>query len=122
MLVYGFVGDESGFMEIENNLSSKQKFVGGHIDVIRLTEEIDLIVNDEYLLNGSEPRVIIFQDGEVCNIVMGDCFVCRNDGEGNFTDIRREDIEIIQEYLLHIDCDELKILASFYMYSMMGGL
>ena len=121
MLVYGFVGDTSGFMEIENDLRSKQKFVGGLIEVIRLTEEIDLIVNEEYLLNGSEPRLLIYENDEIVNVVMGDCFVCRNDREGNFTDIMREDISIIQEYLVHINCDELKMLASFYLYSMMGG-
>ncbi len=118
MLVYGFVGDESGFVEIKNDLHSKQKFVGGRIDVIRLTEEIDLIVNDEYLLNGSEPRLFIFADGEIHNIVMGDCFVCRNDGKGNFTDIRREDISILEEYLLHINSDELKLFAALYLYSL----
>ena len=118
MLVYGFVGDESGFVEIENDLHSKQKFVGGRIDIIRLTEEIDLVVNDEYLLNGSEPRLFIFADGEINNIVMGDCFVCRNDGKGNFTDIQREDISILEEYLLHIDCDELKLLAAMYLCSL----
>ena len=118
MLVYGFIGDKSGFLEIENSLQVKQKFVGGRIDVIRLTEEIDLIVNDEYLLNGSGLRLIIFQNDEISNIVMGDCFVCRNDSKGNFTDIKREDISILQDYLLHIDCDELKILAALYLYSM----
>ena len=119
MLVYGYVGDDSGFMEIENNLHSKQKFVGGLIEVIRLTEEIDLIVNEEYLLNESEPRVLIFQNGKLYNIVMGDCFVCRNDGEGNFTDIRREDIEVIQEYLIHVNCEELKMFIAKYLYILM---
>ena len=118
MLVYGFVGDENGFIEIENDLHSKQKFVGGRIDVIRLTEEIDLIVNDEYLLNGSEPRLFIFVEGEIHNIVMGDCFVCRHDGKGNFTDIQREDISILEEFLLHVNCDELKLFAALYLSSM----
>ena len=118
MLVYGFIGDESGFMEIENKLQAMQKIVGGRMERISLTEGIDLIVNEEYLFNGSKPRVMIFENGEVVNIVMGDCFVCRNDSKGNFTDIKREDISILEEYLLHIDCDELKMLAAFYLYSM----
>lgn len=49
---------------------------------------------------------------------MGDCFVCRNDSKSNFTDIKREDISTLEEYLLHIDCDELKMLAALYLYSM----
>ena len=118
MLVYGFIGDESGFMEIENKLQAMQKIVGGRMERISVTEGIDLIVNEEYLFNGSKPRVMIFENGEVVNIVMGDCFVCRNDSKGNFTDIKREDISILEEYILHIDCDELKMLAALYLYSM----
>ena len=118
MLVYGFIGDKSGFLEIENSLQAKQKFVGGRIEVISLTEELDLIVNEEYLFNGSKPRVMIFENKEISNIVMGDCFVCRNDSKGNFTDIKREDISILEEYILHIDCDELKMLAAIYLSNM----
>lgn len=118
MLVYGFIGDKSGFLEIENTLQAKQNLVGGRIEVISLTEELDLIVNEEYLFNGSGLRLILFQNDEISNIVMGDCFVCRNDSKSNFTDIKREDISTLEEYLLHIDCDELKMLAALYLYSM----
>ena len=47
MLVYGFIGDESGFLEIENKLQAMQKIVGGRMERISLTEGIDLIVNEE---------------------------------------------------------------------------
>lgn len=33
--------------EIENSLEAKQKFVDGHIQVVGLTDEIDLVLNDE---------------------------------------------------------------------------
>lgn len=113
MLVYGFIGDKNGFIEMENTLQAKQKLVGGRIEVISITDEIDLIVNEEYLLNGSGLRLLLVDDdNEVWNIVNGDCFVCRNDGEGNFTDIKREDIDIIKKYLLHINSDELRLLTA----------
>ena len=118
MLVYGFIGDESGFLEIENKLQDMQKIVGGRMERISLTEGIDLIVNEEYLFNGSGLRLFIFENGEISNVVMGNCFVCRNDKRGNFTDIKREDIQILNKMLLHINCDELKMLAAFYLYSM----
>ena len=38
--------------EIENTLEAKQKFVGGYIEVVNLTDEIDLVLNDEGKLNG----------------------------------------------------------------------
>ena len=33
--------------EVENSLSAEQKYVGGYIQVIRLTEEIDAIIADD---------------------------------------------------------------------------
>lgn len=119
MLIYGFTGDDSGFMEIENKLQPMQKFVGGHIEVISLTEELDLIVNDDYLFNGTEPRLILLENGKFqpC-VVMGDCFVCRHNGKGKFVSIKYPDISAIQKRLLHLKCEELKLLARLYLESM----
>lgn len=118
MLVYGFIGDKNGFLEIENKLQDMQKIVGGRMERISLAEGIDLIVNEEYLFNGSGLRLFIFENDEISNVVMGDCFVCRNDKEGNFISIRREDFPILQECLLHINCDELRLLAAIYLSSL----
>lgn len=119
MLVYGFVGDNSGFMEIENKLHPMQKFVGGRIEVIEITPDIDLIVNEEYLFNGTEPRVILLENGRFQNcMVMGDCFVCRHDGKGNFVSIKYSDLPTIQKRLLHLKCEELKMLAVLYLSSL----
>ena len=43
MKVYGFTKDNQGVMEIENTLEVEQKFVGGLIECIALTEDIDWI-------------------------------------------------------------------------------
>ena len=122
MLVYGFVGDRSGFMAIKDTLKAKQDFVNGLIEVISLTDEIDLIVNEEYLLNGSELRLLLVDDDrEIWNIVKGDCFICRNDGEGNFVSIKREDISIIEKYLIHVNCDELRVLSAIILGKIANG-
>lgn len=47
MKVYGFTKDNQGVMEIENNLQAEQQFVGGLIECTALTEDIDLVCNEE---------------------------------------------------------------------------
>ena len=81
MKVYGYTKDKQGIMEIENSLKAEQAFVGGLIECTALTEEIDLICNEEGWLIGLEPRVAI---PESETIIAGDCFICRHDRRGNF--------------------------------------
>ena len=52
MKVYGFTKDNQGVMEIENTLEAEQKFVGGLIECTALTEDIDLVCNEEGWLIG----------------------------------------------------------------------
>lgn len=92
MRVYGFKKDEQGFMDIENTLQAEQEFVGGLIECTAITEEIDLVCNEEGWLIGLEPRVMI---SELETIIAGDCFICRHDRQGNFKSIKDEDLELI---------------------------
>ena len=92
MKVYGYTKEKQGFMEIENTLEAEQKFVGGLIECTAITEEIELICNEEGWLIGLEPRVMI---RELETIIAGDCFICRHDRQGNFKSIRDEDLELI---------------------------
>lgn len=94
MKVYGYTKDKQGIMEIENSLKAEQAFVGGLIECTALTEEIDLICNEEGWLIGLEPRVAI---PESETIIAGDCFICRHDRRGNFQSIREEDIPLIEK-------------------------
>lgn len=92
MKIYGFTKDAQGFMEIENTLEAEQKFVGGLIECTALTEDIDLICNEEGWLIRLEPRVVL---PEVKTVIAGDCFICRHDRRGNFQSIRESDLDII---------------------------
>lgn len=56
--------------EIEDNLRACQDEVGGLIDIVEITDSIDLYVNDEFLLNGS--KISLFLNDNL--IVHGDCF------------------------------------------------
>ena len=77
MKIYGYTKEKQGFMEIENTLEAEQKFVGGLIECTALTEEIDLVCNEEGWLIDLEPRVII---RELETIIAGDCFDIVNIG------------------------------------------
>jgi hypothetical protein len=41
-------------------------------------------------------------NGELVDIICGNCFVCRHDDEGNFTDIMESDEERIGELLKEV--------------------
>ena len=79
MKVYGFTKDNQGVMEIENNLQAEQQFVGGLIECTALTEDIDLVCNEEGWVIGLEPRVAI---QEPKTVIAGDCFICRHQFQG----------------------------------------
>jgi len=86
--------------EIENSLEAKQRFVDGHIQVVGLTDEIDLVLNDEGKLD-SLPlnRVWLGKDGNILDILVGNVLACRFDSEGDFTSILESDIPVILERL-----------------------
>lgn len=108
--VYAFKDDQQGIIEIENSLEAEQAFVGGLIDVYALTDDLDIVLNDEGLINGLEPRAVVLGEGaveakkqrKIKEIIYGDCFVCRHDNDGNFVSIREEDIKTIRYFVKSI--------------------
>jgi hypothetical protein len=113
MKVYGFTEKAVGFMEVENSLKAEQSFVGGYIEVIGLTDELDLVCNDEGKINQMEPRAAWMYKGELVDIICGDCFVCRHNDEGEFVSIEDSDKDIIKRSLLAValeECDDGKRL------------
>ncbi len=105
--VYVFKDDQQGIIEIENSLEAEQAFVGGLIDVYSITDDLDVVFNDEELINGLEARAVVLGEGtveakkqsKIKEIIHGDCFVCRHDNDGNFVSIREEDIKTIQHFV-----------------------
>lgn len=71
---------EGGLLEIKyipGTLEASQEEVGGLIDIIEINDKIDLVVNDEFLLNGSEPTLFLNNNLIVC----GGCFFMSQDGD-----------------------------------------
>lgn len=101
MRVYGFTNETSEIMEIENTLEAEQTFVGGYIEVVRLTEELDLVCNEEGKNNGLKPTVAWIEEGRIIEIIAGNCFICRHNKE-DFTSIQKKDVKLIKEKLKEI--------------------
>lgn len=99
-------------MEIENNLQAEQQFVGGLIECTALTEDIDLVCNEEGWVIGLEPRVAI---QEPKTVIAGDCFICRHDRQGNFQSIKESDIDLINSKVKPIS-EEMLFRAILLQY------
>lgn len=118
MLVYGFLKEKAGFMEIGDSLEEMELFVGGKIEKTALTDHIDLICNEMGMLLGLEPRVIFYENGKAVNaIILGDCVVCRHDEKGNLKSIHKEDEKFIKERLFHLTQEKLALLGMLFLLS-----
>lgn len=108
--VYGFKNEQQGIIEIEDSLRAEQAFVGGLIDVYAITDNLDIVFNDEGLIDGLEAKEVVLDedtDGakrqrKIKEIIHGDCFVCRHDEEGNFLSIEDGDVETIRHFVKSI--------------------
>ena len=86
---------EGGLLEVKDikgDLSSFQENVGGLIDVVQITDKIDLIVNDNFLSNGSEPTLYIHEN----LIIYGECLFT------NYDDLTEEDINYLYKKMRRI--------------------
>lgn len=94
------------FIEIDNTLKEKQALVKGLIEVVSLTNEIDLIVNEEGKIHKLPYNRALVDGGVVYDILVGNIIVCRFDDEGNFASIRKSDEAVIKRFckpVFHID-------------------
>ena len=88
--------------EVENSLSAEQKYVGGYIQVIRLTEEIDAIIADDGKLMSLPVNRLWRSDEAIYDFIVGNIACVRHDEEGNFISIHPEDIPAIENALVPI--------------------
>lgn len=86
------------FIEIDNTLEEKQRLVKGLIEVVSLTNEIDLIVNEEGKIHKLPYNRALVDAGVVYDILVGNIIAVRFDDEGNFASIRNSDEDIIKKF------------------------
>ena len=90
------VFEQPKVIEIENNLSTLQKYVGGLIDIVEIEEDVDIIINDEGKLLGLSPNLVLY---EFRDIIVGDFLVV---GQKNGETISLSE-EKIEKYMKRFD-------------------
>ena len=80
----------------------------GLIAVVSITDEIDVICNDEgKLRNFPINRFLISDDGVVLDMLVGNIMCVRHNSEGEFTSIKEDDIPIIESHLIPLMPDKM---------------
>ncbi len=99
--------------EVDNTLEAEQRYVNydephGLITVLSITDEIDVIANDEGKLNNFPiNRFLVSDDGVVLDMLVGDIMCVRHNSAGEFTSIREEDIPVIESHLIPLMPDKM---------------
>jgi hypothetical protein len=98
------VGEKGRIKEIENDLATFQSEVGGYIEILSVDKEciLDLTCNEEGKINGLPLNRAWIFEGEVVEVIAGNCFITRHDSEGNSISIEESDIPKIEEILKQI--------------------
>jgi hypothetical protein len=89
-VIYCEVGSSPRVITVKDNLLAFQKLVGGYIEMIRLTDGIVLICNEDGKSLGLKPNYGMIRGNKV-DIVVGNFIVCRADKVGNLSDILKGD-------------------------------
>ena len=77
-------------IEIDNSLEAMQALVGGWIEILRLNDGLDLVMNEEGKLLGLPPNVSLFGG---LDVVAGDCFLIRHNTAGEAVSVTATDIK-----------------------------
>lgn len=101
MQIYTLSNRQFVMTEIEDTLDAMQKFVDGDIEVINITDKILLVCNEEGKLRGLPPAAFIVRNQEAKDIIVGNFFLCREDGE-DMVSIQESDIEDFKRIVLPI--------------------
>ena len=98
---------------VDNSLEAEQAYVNynephGLIAVVSITDEIDVICNDEgKLKNLPINRFLISDDGVVLDMLVGNIMCVRHNSDGEFTSIKEDDIPIIESHLIPFMPDKM---------------
>jgi len=95
------VGEKGRIKEIENTLESFQKEVGGYIEILSIDKEctLDLVCNEEGKINNLPLNRAWLFEGEVVEVIAGNCFITRHDKDGGSASIEESDVPKIEETL-----------------------
>lgn len=93
--------------DIGTGLEELQKIVGGYIEIPFLSRvfrdhAIDMIINEEgKFIEGLKAEIAIVDEeqGNILDIVYGNCIFASHDNEGNTTGLTDEQVKVVEEEL-----------------------
>lgn len=77
-ILYKQPGENPRSMVIPNELGVMQQLVGGHIETLRISDNVILVMNEEGKLLGLEPNFFL---GAIGDTIVGPVLVVGEDGE-----------------------------------------
>ena len=97
-------GKLSEVREIENTLEAFQTIVGGHIEALRIRDDLCCYVNEDGKLLNMRPNFVIGrQYVSKVDIIVGPAVFFRSDDEGNEVNLTLTDILYLDRLLLDSD-------------------
>lgn len=88
------VGKGARVEEIENDLATLQRLVGGYIEAISAGQGICLVCNEEGKLNGLPPNFPIGNE-----VIVGTAVFVAYGNDGEFADLTDKQIEVVMNFL-----------------------
>ena len=97
-------GKLSEVREIENTLEAFQTIVGGHIEALRIRDDLCCYVNEDGKLLNMRPNFVIGRPYvSKVDIIVGPAVFFRSDDEGNEVNLTLTDILYLDRLLLDSD-------------------
>jgi hypothetical protein len=93
--------EDSQVMMKGSDLASSQKLVGGYIECVGLSDDIDLWLNEEGKLDGLKPNFNLVYNNEVRDVVVGNVFFASHDDEGDTTSLSEGQLKSIENMFIN---------------------
>ena len=106
---------------------SQRKFIGNILERVSITDNLDLVCDEEFLLKGSSrPSLVLhYNNGEISSVIHGNWFIARNKenehGEQEWVGLEKYEIEYLAHVFgretvrLELDRDYLKEAISYFI-------
>lgn len=85
------VGEQIKEDTMKINLANMKEFVGGYIECVRVTDKVDMWLNEEGKLDNLAINVLLISNGKMYDTVHGDIFFASHDNEGNSVSLTDDD-------------------------------
>ena len=95
-IVFKAPGEDPRQMEIPNELGVMQQLVNGHIETVKVDDNVVLVCNDSGQIFNMKPN---FYVGALASVICGPAFFVGDDGGDEFVSLSKENADFIEGIL-----------------------